>query len=52
MKTNNTFITKNSLFGVLVGLSLILASLVFYITGKNIMLNPQLSNVMMLLSIA
>lgn len=51
MKTNNTFITKNTLFGALVGLSLIMASSVFYMTGKNIMLNPQLSNVMMLLSI-
>lgn len=52
METNNTFITQNSLFGILVGLSLILASFVFYITGKNIMLNPQLSNAMLLLSIA
>ncbi len=51
MKTNNTFISKNTLFGMLVGLSLILSSFIFYITDKNIMLNPQLSNVMMLLTI-
>lgn len=52
MKTNRIFFAKNALFGALVGASLILASLIFYATGKNIILNPQLNNVMMLLTLA
>ena len=54
METNqkNTFISQNTIFGLFVGLSFILASFTFYKSGKSISLNPQLNNVMMLLSIA
>lgn len=48
----NTFIQQNTIFGIFVGLSFILASYVFHKTGRSISINPQLNNVIMLLSIA
>lgn len=48
----NTFLSKNTIFGLFVGLSFIVASFAFYMAGKSISLNPQLNNVIMLLSIA
>ena len=49
---NNTFVSQNTLFGGFIGLSFILASYVFYQAGQPVCLNPQLNNVLMLLSIA
>lgn len=49
---NNTFLIQNTVFGLFVGLSFILTSYVFYKSGRVISLNPQLNNVIMLLSIA
>lgn len=48
----NTFISQNTLFGLFVGLGFIIAAYIFYKSGKSISLNPQLNNVIMLLSIA
>lgn len=48
----NIFFTKNSLFGAIIGLSLVATSCIYLLTGKNIGLNPQLNNVVMLLTIA
>lgn len=48
----NTFIQQNTIFGLFIGVSFILASYVFYKTGRTISINPQLNNVVMLLSIA
>lgn len=48
----NTFLTQNTLFGLFIGLSYILAAYVYYRSGKGVSLNPQLNNVIMLLSIA
>lgn len=48
----NTFIQQNTIFGLFIGVSFILASYVFYKTGRSISINPQLNNVIMLLSIA
>lgn len=49
---NNAFISQNTVFGLCIGLSFILASYVFYLSGQSVSLNPQLNNVLMLLSIA
>ena len=45
MRKENTFIARNTLFGVIVGLSFILAVFVFYRAGKPVGFNPQLGNV-------
>lgn len=47
----NTFISKNTIFGLFVGLGFIVASYIFHLSGKSISLNPQLNNVIMLLTI-
>lgn len=47
----NTFFTHNTLFGIFVGLSFVVTSYIFFKTGREISLNPQLNNVIMLLSI-
>lgn len=52
MEKKNVFISRNTVFGLFVGLSFILASFLFYKTGRSIVLNPQLNNVMLLLTIA
>lgn len=49
---NTPFVSQNTLFGGFIGLSFILASYVFFKTGQSVSLNPQLNNVLMLLSIA
>ncbi len=51
MEKNHTFVKKNAIFGGLLGVSLILVSVLFHISGKNLVFNPQLNNVIMLLSI-
>lgn len=50
--TKNIFLTKNALFGAIIGLSLVATSCLYLFTGKNVGLNPQLNNVIMLLTIA
>lgn len=52
MKNDNTFISQNTIFGLFIGLSFILASYAFYKTGQQVSLNPRLNNVIMLLSLA
>ena len=52
MNQKNTFLAKNTIFGIFVGITFIFASLLFYKTGRNIAFNPQLSNIFLLLSIA
>ena len=52
MRKENTFIARNTLFGVIVGLSFILAVFVFYRAGKPVGFNPQLGNVFLLLTVA
>lgn len=51
-KKNNTFLAQHTTFGLFVGLSYILASYLFYKTGRQVILNPQFNNVLMLLTIA
>ncbi len=48
----NTFFSKNVAFGLFIGLGNILATYVFYKAGKEITLNRQLIDVIMLLTIA
>lgn len=48
----NTFLSKNVAFGLFIGLSNMLATYVFYKAGKDITLNRQLIDVIMLLTIA
>lgn len=50
-KNNHTFLIQNSIFGLLVGLTFIVTSFVYFKTGQNICVNPQLNNIIMLLSI-
>ena len=52
MSYPNTFFTKNTIFGIGVGLSFILSSFLLYKTGKSVIFNPQASNISLLLSIA
>lgn len=47
----NSFFSQNALFGLFVGLSLIAAAYVYYRSGWGVCLNPQLNNVILLLSI-
>ena len=51
-KTTSEFLLYNSIFGLFVGGSYIVASLVFFWSGKNISLNPQLNNIILMLTIA
>lgn len=46
-----TFFSQNSLFGALMGLSFVITSGVFFATGKSIVANPYLNNIIMLLTI-
>lgn len=48
----NSFLEKNTLFGIFVGLGFIIASYLFFRTGRSISLEPHLNNIIMLLSIA
>ncbi len=48
----NSFFTQNSLFGLFVGLSFIAVAYAYYKGGRGVSLNPQLNNVILLLSIA
>lgn len=48
----DTFIKQNTLFGLFVGISFILVSYLYFRAGRGVSLNPQLNNVIMLLSIA
>lgn len=50
-KTNISF-RQNTLFGVLIGLSFIAASYIYFLSGQDVCLNPQLHNILLLLSIA
>lgn len=47
----HTFFSQNSLFGALMGLSFVITSWVFLATGKSIVANPHLNNIIMLLTI-
>lgn len=49
--SKNTFLTQNTIFGLFVGLSYILTAYIYYRSGRGISLNPQLNNVILLLSI-
>lgn len=46
------FFRQNTFFGVLIGLSFILASYIYFLSGRDVCLNPQLHNILLLLSIA
>lgn len=48
----NTFLVQNTVFGLFVGLTYILTAYIYYRAGQGVSLNPQLNNVIMLLSIA
>jgi len=47
-----TFLKDNTLFGLFVGLSFIAVTYLYYRSGRSITINPQLNNVLLLLSIA
>lgn len=49
---NHIFLRQNTPFGLLIGASFIVTLYLYYKTGQNITLNPQMNNVLMLLSIA
>lgn len=51
-KTTSDFLQYNSIFGLFVGGSYIITSLLFIWGGKNIALNPQLNNIILMLTIA
>lgn len=48
----HSFFIQNTVFGLFIGATLVLASYIFYRTGQTICLNPQLNNVLLLLSLA
>ena len=50
-KDKYTFFTQNGIFGLLIGISFIAVSFVYYTTGQSVSVNPQLNSVTMLLSI-
>ncbi|MDE6452290.1 MAG: DUF4199 domain-containing protein [Odoribacter sp.] len=52
MKNKHTFITQNTIFGLCIGVSFMLASYIFYKSGQQINLNPRFNNILMLLTIA
>lgn len=45
------FFSQNTLFGLFVGLSFIAVAYAYYRSGRGVSLNPQLNNVILLLSI-
>ncbi len=49
---NNTFLSKNAAFGLLIGLGNMLATYIFYKSGRNITLNQQLTDVILLLTLS
>ena len=49
--TNKSYWRQNTLFGLLIGGSFSMASLLFLWGGKNVAMNPQLNNVILLLTI-
>ncbi len=51
MNDKSLFFRYNTIFGMLIGLTFALTSFIYFKTGKSIAVNPQLSNVIMLLSI-
>lgn len=50
--SHKVYSSQNTLFGGLIGGSLVIASFLYLLLGKNIGLNPQLNNVLILLTIA
>ena len=50
-KKQNLFFTHNALFGLFVGLSYVVVSFLFLKTGREVSFNPQLNNVILMLSI-
>lgn len=52
MSQHRTFIVQNSIFGAFVGISFILSTYLFFLSGQSVSMNPQLGNVIMLLSVA
>lgn len=51
-ETKDHFFKSNTLFGLLIGISFILASYLFFLSGQDVCLNPQLHNILLLLSAA
>lgn len=51
-KKKNIFLIQNSVFGALMGVSFIITSATYLIGGQNVSTNPQLNNIIMLLTIA
>lgn len=47
----NTFLSQNTLFGLFIGVSFVAVAFAYYKAGRGISLNPQLNNVILLLSI-
>ena len=45
----SNYLKHNGIFGLCVGVSLVIANLAFYLTDKNINMNPQLMNTSLLL---
>lgn len=52
LQKKNTFLSQNTLFGLFIGLSFVAVAFAYYKGGRGISLNPQLNNVILLLSIA
>lgn len=52
MENKHTFITQNTVFGLCIGVSFMVASYVFYLSGQQLSLNPQFNNILMLLTLA
>lgn len=50
-KNTEQFLKQNVLFGLIIGATFIVASLLFILAGKSIVMNPQLNNIMMMLTI-
>lgn len=50
-KTNESFFKQNSIFGCLIGATFIIASLIFILAGKGVVVNPQFHNIIMMLTI-
>ena len=51
MNQRQIFIRQNGIFGLFIGISFILASYIFHLSGLPIYANPQLNNALLLLSI-
>ena len=52
MSNRYPFLIQNTIFGVFVGASCMLASYLFFRSGQSVCINPQLQNVMLLLLIS